>query len=312
MDPKPQFLMVGLPESGKSTFLAAMWEVVRSDKVPGAMKLGTLVGDYSYVNKLHELWLEGIPLKRTKVEREGLVAIPLRDDALGDSTIVTPDLSGESFDVQWEMRTISKKYYEYLLVVKGLLAFVHSEKFNTGPLIGRQTRELEELIRADSEQPQETKPGNREESSSNGIKDHSPEPKPVPFDPEKVPTQTKVVDMLSQALRVSSHGKGVTRVGLVVSAWDLVKQKFNTPDQWLRVNMPLLGQFLASNTKRFDYKLFGVSAQGTELNEKNRDEYLQNRRDLLKLHSASDRIIVTDGESVGHNITAPLQWLRQL
>jgi len=301
--------MVGLPESGKSTFLAALWEVVRTDKVPGAMKLGTLVGDYSYINKLHQFWLEGIPLKRTKFGKEGLVEIPLIDDTLGDSSIVIPDLSGESFDVQWEMRTISKKYYEYLQQVKGLLAFVHSEKLNPGDLIGRNTRELEELI-GDVPQPQEVEAAEKKEEIADSVK-APPETKPLPFDPESAPTQTKVVDMLSQALRISKNGNGVTRVGLVVSAWDLEKEKYKSPQEWLRATMPLLAQFLASNSERFDYKLFGVSAQGAELNEKQRNEYIQNRRDLLKLNSASDRIIVTDGTSADHNITAPLQWLKQ-
>jgi len=188
------------------------------------------------------------------------------------------------------MRTISKKYYEYLQQVTGLLAFVHSEKLNPGDLIGRKTRELEELI-ADVPQPQEGEPAEKKEQNADVLK-VPPQTKPLPFDPESAPTQTKVVDMLSQALRISKNGKGITRIGLVVSAWDLEKEKHKSPQEWLRTTMPLAGQFLASNSERFDYKLFGVSAQGAELNENRRDEYLQNRRDLLKLNSASDRIIV--------------------
>jgi hypothetical protein len=135
--------------------------------------------------------------------------------------------------------------------------------------------------------------------------------KAIPFNPKNVPTQTKVVDMMIQAVRVSKPGCGIRRIALIVSAWDLVKDQCASPAAWLEENMPLLQQFLDTNSDQFETRLYGVSAQGVELNPQNQDEYKKNRSEILSLASASDRIAVVDGDSTTNNISAPLRWLMQ-
>ena len=93
--------MLGLPESGKSTFIAALWEIVRSSSVPQALKLERLIGDSTYIVKLHREWSAGRPLPRTYMGQEGVVTILLRDNNTTPNTITEiflPDLRGESFD----------------------------------------------------------------------------------------------------------------------------------------------------------------------------------------------------------------------
>lgn len=319
-----KLMLMGLPESGKSTFIAALWEVVRSNDVTESLQIGTLHGDYSYINKLHKLWSEGKPLTRTKVGQEGIVSIPLKDRSRNASErdeieIVLPDLSGESFDTQWEKRVMSKAYYNHLEEATGLLVFVHSQKFNPGDLIDAKVKDLDAIISdvISEDLTQISVPSPSSTNTSNEVETEDDEPLPqktIPFDPEKVPTQTKVVDIIHQSLQLTGN-KQIQKIACIISAWDLVKDEFDSPAEWLEKKMPLLAQFLESNSNRFSPKIYGVSAQGGELptNQKSAKNTLLNQRkkELLAKRNPFERIFVTEGKVEHHNITAPIQWLIQ-
>ena len=51
-----QCLMVGLPGTGKTTFLAALWHVAKSHEVPGSMRLERREGDQEYLNWIADEW----------------------------------------------------------------------------------------------------------------------------------------------------------------------------------------------------------------------------------------------------------------
>ena len=63
-------LLIGLPETGKTTFLAALWQVVESDEVPGALRLEKLHGDREHLNKIRADWLCCSPMGRTIIAAE--------------------------------------------------------------------------------------------------------------------------------------------------------------------------------------------------------------------------------------------------
>ena len=46
-----QCLMAGLPGTGKTTFLAALWHVAKSHEVEGSMRLEKREGDQEYLNR---------------------------------------------------------------------------------------------------------------------------------------------------------------------------------------------------------------------------------------------------------------------
>src|SRR5262249_11288284 len=82
------------------------------------------------------------------------------------------------------------------------------------------------------------------------------------FDAKKVSTQPIVIDQLQCIMRMSrSHPR--LKVSVVVSAWDVIKKRSeDTPREWMRKNVSLLYQFLASNVPAISARYFGVSAQG--------------------------------------------------
>ena len=67
--------------------------------------------------------------------------------------------------------------------------------------------------------------------------------------------------------------------------------------------MPLFDQYLKSNYKTNNWKVFGVSAQG--------GYYDSDLDSLLNKAAPSERIIMANGSSISHDLTEPLQWLMQ-
>jgi hypothetical protein len=268
--PKMKIMMMGLPDSGKSTFVAALWQIARSPSVPEALRLGTLNGDYSYIIDLHRLWSRGKQLSRTEMGQEGIVSIPLKSRNpksrfTDEVEIILPDLSGESFSHQWELRTMLVDYYEHLKEAAGLLVFVHSQKYNPGEMLGYHTRELEAILDEDeiegqgadsgdeSVDPMTLQAAEREITQLNNEEATTKEGHPievVQFQPKNVATQTKVVDLLQQAIWLTEEGH-IRKVALIISAWDLVQDSIKTPLEWIESSMPLLAQYLRSNTAVF-------------------------------------------------------------
>ena len=118
-----------------------------------------------------------------------------------------------------------------------------------------------------------------------------------------VSEQAQLVDLL-QCMQRDPFRPMKRRLAVVISAWDVVTDETMTPERWLATEMPLLTQFLKSNTESFETEVFGVSAQGGVITE-------DTRRDLLnKVPSRRIRCVV--GRLASSDITLPLKWLSEV
>ena len=52
----PNFVIIGLPASGKTTFLAALWHVIEADETECRLKLNRYEGDLKYLNAIAQAW----------------------------------------------------------------------------------------------------------------------------------------------------------------------------------------------------------------------------------------------------------------
>src|SRR5260370_11015765 len=52
----PNFVIVGLPGSGKTTFLAALWHIIEADETDCRLKLDHYEGDLKYLNSIAQAW----------------------------------------------------------------------------------------------------------------------------------------------------------------------------------------------------------------------------------------------------------------
>ncbi len=100
-----------------------------------------------------------------------------------------------------------------------------------------------------------------------GAEERDEEPVVREWSPPDVPQQVQLVELL-QFLQRPPFARRCRRLGVIVSAWDVVLEPKPAPDEWLAREMPLLHQFLMNNPESFCARVYGVSAQGGDVKGK--------------------------------------------
>ena len=275
-----QGLIVGLPASGKTTFVAALWHVIASQEVGGALALETLDAPVDHLNLLRGRWLRFEETFRTSSSAEAIATIKIRArDGNPATEIIVPDLAGESIRRGLIDRRWVKSFAELVRGSTGVLLFIHPEN-----LIGSWT--ILEAMETIGENEWACPSGSTSEEAAS-----------TDWSPEAIETQVMLVDLLQH---LCGHiEKERFRLAVIVSAWDLVQSQ-ELPRDWLAKELPLLDQFLISADSRLDFRVYGVSAQGGQLP----DDFDR----LTACSKSSDRIqVVLDGLP-SHDITAPIRW----
>lgn len=276
---------MGLPGSGKTTFLAALWHVLNEHSSEISLKLKGLSVDRTYLNQITADWQACSQVQRTKLEYEQLIVLNLESDKNTTFDLTVPDLSGEGFEQQLVDRKIAAEHHESVQRATGFALFVHPRlKEGTQLTYSRQLNSVLDDVHITPPVAKGT-PGAID-----------------PWSIEKLPTQVALVELLQFALEIAARK---VRVAVVISAWDLVdKASFTgTPQEYLAREMPLLRQFLESNNDLIEHTVFGVSAQGGDIMVE------KQKQALLELDDALQRIKVLHGVESSHDITKPIAWL---
>jgi hypothetical protein len=164
--------------------------------------------------------------------------------------LTVPDLSGESFRLQWTERQITKSYDKLLRRANGAIFFVHPATI----VKPHRLDEVDALIAAQHE--------SNLEGVSGAIGD-APEPLAKPWEIEKAATQVQLVELL-QFILTRDYFRPAFRLAIVVSAWDLLIGLDTSPQEWFSTQLPMLQQFLGSNGHLFQTRFYGLSAQGAQ------------------------------------------------
>ncbi len=281
-------LIIGLPGSGKTTFLAALWHVVTTREVPDSLQLIRFEGDRKHLNKIHKAWLQFREVGRTVQNTEQIVSMRLGLPGSDDSAeLVFPDMSGESFRQQWVDRKWTKEYDALARESCGVLLFVHPTKVIAPNRIHSGVEDAVSLL--DNGQ------------HANGVAAAADDDTFLPdWDPNKSPTQVQLVELL-QFIEQQPHLENIRRVAVIVSAWDLVRARYNSPQDWFSKRLPLLYQYLRANYERFPSRVYGLSAQGGVLDG-----------DISRLQQyerQSERIEIVGEGCAPNDITAPVKWV---
>lgn len=277
-------LLTGLASAGKSTWLAALWQVFETDGFDSALSQPTFLGDQRYIIELNRAWNECKNLERTPMSSPGSVAVELKTSSGDPVRLDVPDMSGELFREHWASRHWEAEFDHQVQAVDGLLLMVST--LTKEGLMRREANEVEAIEGHDEPEWQDDAASKAED--------------PPEWDPKESPAQIKLVEHLQFiALRRSQRP---LRVAVMLSAWDQVREApFEIePRDWLGQEQPLLDQYLAANDGLFPSAVFGVSAQGGDL-EKDRER-------LLSMDPI-DRLEVVDGAESSQDLTLPLAWL---
>jgi hypothetical protein len=250
--------------------------VIDAGEVATQLTLDKLVGDHTYLNMIVDAWRRCQEVPRTSMAAEEKVSIHVHETATGRKSILRfPDLSGESFEHQFESRRCAQAYVDSYEDEGGIMLFVNADRITDGLTVG-------DLAPAVVGEP----------PIANGD--------PAPWTPKAVPEQVRLVELL-QFLQRSPFARRKRRLALAVSAWDAVATPQLEPEEWVRREMPFLCHFLMNNTESFETRFYGISAQGGDVKGANRQALLQ--------RTPSQRIQCIGPEVALNDLTAPLIWL---
>lgn len=269
--------ILGLPRSGKTTFLAALWHLIDAGEVNTHLCLDKLIGNNEYLNNIVEAWRRCEEVPRTPRGAETEVMIHVHETATGRKILLQfPDLSGESFEDQFASRACQSAYVEAFARDGGILLFINADRAQDGMTLA----DLQQVV-------------GESQAGAELIEQE--------WSPQFVPEQVRLVDLL-QFLQQAPFVRRQRRLAVNISAWDVVAQPRLSPEQWLAREMPLLHQFLRNNSDSFDFRAYGISAQGGDVTGE--------KRLVLAAQVPSRRIqCVGPGVQNIHDLTAPLVWL---
>lgn len=282
------FVIVGLPASGKTTFLAALWHLVESEEAECRLALDSYEGELAHLNRIAEAWRNFQKVPRTSQVGDVDVAIRLVDRETGvKATATFPDLAGETFDAQVEVRRCRPEFIEDVAEGDGILLFISADVKG----------EALSVVELNAMMP----PSAVENAEPLDADAQDGQPPAIEWEPKMVPAQVRVVQLLSDLLR-SPFEPRRRRLALMISAWDLVRGMGLSPRGWLAAQMPLVDQFLRTNRDSFDLEVYGVSAQGLSLDD-------GAAIDQATLLEPSRRILIVGPQGESHDLTSPLVWM---
>lgn len=292
------FLLMGLPDSGKTTFLVALWHVVESQEVPTSLVLKQFFeGNREYIEGARDRWLRYEKVARNKTDASGPIRFSLSErGGAGDLRLTIPDLAGETFRQQFEDRAWSPAFEERVSGVAGLLLFVNAERHDEPTSIV----ELDDVLEHGGSLAGEVGAADDPEASG----EEEDEEDEVPFAIAQCCAAVKLVDLLQ--FIASRAPKAPLPLVVVVSAYDALDgtRYERDPSLYLSERVALLDQYLKSNPEIFTSRVVGLSAQGTDYENQDAVAKLQTRI------NASDRIrVVATGSDVHHDVSEPIRWL---
>lgn len=273
-------LILGYPNSGKTTFLAALWHVLDSGK-PVSLVLDKLDGDVGYLNRIKSTWLKCSQAPRTLMTSEEMVELWVRNTQTQQSTILRlPDFSGEKFQKLVAERECDEELVQSFDEASGVLFFINADRANDVMSI---------LDHRFDEEEKETS----EDVGTQVIEQ---------FDIRKVPEQTRIVDVLQLIQRYPFQNRK-RRLVIAVSAWDVVDRDQVTPQGWVEKELPMLWQYLENSKKYYEVDYCGISAQGGDFLSQDREQLLQ--------QDPAERVVCVWKNVKGSDLTLPLKWLSE-
>ncbi len=275
---------LGLPASGKTTFLAALWHLVTNMKVEVRLSLVRLeAGEAPYLRAIATRWAQAKKQERTFQSGNKTVTIALKSGGGEEFFLTFPDIAGEAFAQIWEQRECTPAVAEALRA-SCVLLFIHADKIKAPGWIADDAVHSKGL-------------GVTQKSDT-----------PAPWEPQFAPTQVQLVDML-RCLQETPLNVGTRKLAVILSAWDKVEAEEVTPERFMELHLPLLHQYLTHGLEEsWALKIFGVSAQGADYDDAGGVPGADAER-MREIEVPSRRIKVVNGASTSHDLTEPLYWL---
>ena len=302
---KMNCLIAGLPDSGKSTYLGALWYVTQnaSGKIELALRASNenMPENTSLLEGLSRKWHNVEDMDRTSndaPENISFLMCPMGSE--DEISIEVPDFRGESIR-QIITENQPSEFDDWCVKADNLLFFISDVKAG---------------IFADDFEDDEEKTDAAEKSTEEDKTDENP---PVlELEPKNITPAAQ--NML--ILRYLYEYYRFKKIVICLTAWDKVIKdndgKPKDPEEYLMEQSPALCHFI---TFHFDHvKYFGLSAQGDDYDyvkkgegdSDNKRVTEECKKRLQKLTRDCQRAFVFDGVTKSYDITLPIaEFLKQ-
>jgi len=268
---QPRLAFIGMPQTGKSTFLGALWALVQSP-LEQEVSEASFSGDRSYIQRLAEQVARGQEIDRTGVDTNEAMAVELTFESVGSADVLIPDTSGESLRVLVERHIWHPRLRGACEDATAIALFVHPARVRAPQPVS--------LLAAV------------------GGGDDDPDGQPVPFDVhDHGCTAAELIDVFENVAELCRE-RWPIRFAVIVSAWDRVDGD-PTPYEWLQTRLPGVLATIESNPDIATLEVFGVSAQGGALDA---------REELLARGEICDRVYARDRAGRPVSLVAPVRW----
>jgi hypothetical protein len=212
------------------------------------------------------------------------VSMNLLDAADRAVRVTFPDVPGEEYARMWEDREVDERLARTLSSANVML-LLHGNRIRAPAWVTERA------------------------ALATAIDDPIPDAESEIWHPKHAPTQVQLVDLL-QHLGRPPLDAGPRRLVVMISAWDKAEGEGLQPEPFLCAKLPLLDQYLRCGRNRWDWRVYGVSAQGGEYDQNKPDARPREEAARLRdLDLPSKRIKLVFGNTESHDLTAPLEWL---
>ncbi|UPK12182.1 hypothetical protein IVA93_02865 [Bradyrhizobium sp. 155] len=284
---EPNVSIVGLPGSGKTTFLAALWHLIQSDEIATRLRFASMSNeDYAYLNQIVKLWRRATEQGRTQIAGMKSISMNLVDAADRAIRVTFPDVPGEDYRTMWEDRKIDEGLAENLSA-GNIMLLINGDRIKSPAWI-------------------------TERMHLAGKVENGPVEEPARWEPRLAPTQVQLVDLLQHLMR-RPLARGRRRLAVMMGAWDQAEGEGLSPSDFQAARLPMLDQYLKSGRDGWTFRTYGLSAQGGEFDENDENNAAAKAREdanrLRELDHLSKRIRLLSDGTESHDLTEPLEWL---
>lgn len=287
MDTK-RYYMMGLPESGKTTFLVAFTFMLKDQTEGTCLHLNPAEPPKGISKDFKEemdRWGKFEPLGHTKIGQVHRMNYTLYDDKEQRYILEVPDRYGEIFSHIVKDRYVDDDTRAEWLAADKLLFFVNLDRMN----IGTHEELLTELP------PEMQKLLEEGQKSSDEETDREDRKKEV-----MLPDQFVLVELLQILQEICKRDISIK---FIISAWDHLQFE-NTelekqiPEKIFADRLPFVYQYVQSHSNRMNVEYWGVSAQGSDLSDKGEIKKLAQALDPM------ERVMVVDAQGeVSHDLS---------
>jgi len=277
-------IMVGWPDSGKTNYLAALWDALRAGQ--GSIFAPTPPDDITYVEDALAFQSRGefAPRSDKNIEesrKDFSVTVALRSDEDKVAEIVVPDITGELWKAAVETTEISPEWMQEIEQASGAMIFVRvRSKLNLAPLDWATADRLLTVTQFTEADVKKAK---------------------------GLPTQIALCELV----RFLEHAMGQIALGarprlaIIVTAWDLMdpQSQKKGPEAFLRSEYPLFAGRI-DDVDQLDIRVFGVSAVGGDFADPAfKERYLKGQQTgFVALGGGKAQQILDD-------VTVPVAWV---